>query len=147
MREPMIKDETMIQLLMLTAAVATVSMASPAAAEVIDVIDNHGGAVAQYDQRWRGLAARGVDVRVIGPCKSACTVLLDHIPRGKICVTPAASFGFHQALRPDMTALLWNGYPADVRGWITRHGGLPPPRTTLIWLRAPETYRFWRRCA
>jgi hypothetical protein len=51
MRQPMIKDETMIQLLMLTAAVATVSMASPAAAEVIDVIDNHGGAVAQYDQR------------------------------------------------------------------------------------------------
>src|SRR5262245_65941034 len=59
MQQPMIKDETMMQLLMLTAAVATVSMASPAVAEVIDVIDNHGGAVAQYDQRWRGLAARG----------------------------------------------------------------------------------------
>ena len=78
----MTKDETMRQLLMLTAALAAVPTASPA--EVIDVIDNHGGAVAQYDQRWHGIAARGVDVRIIGPCKSACTVLLAHIPRGKI---------------------------------------------------------------
>jgi hypothetical protein len=131
----------------LTTGLAAVPMASPAVAEVIDVIDNHGGAVAQYDERWRGLAARGVDVRVIGPCVSACTVLLAHIRRGKICVTPDASFGFHQALRPEMTALLWNGYPADVRAWIMKHGGLPPPRTTLVWLRAPETYRFWHRCA
>ena len=139
------RDDTMRQLLMLTAALAAVPTASPA--EVIDVIDNHGGAVAQYDQRWHGIAARGVDVRIIGPCKSACTVLLAHIPRGKICVTPDASFGFHQALRPEMTTLLWNGYPADVRAWITKHGALRPHGTGLVWLRAPETYRFWHRCA
>ena len=88
----------MRQLLMLTAALAAVPTASPA--EVIDVSDNHGGAVAQYDQRWHGIAARGVDVRIIGPCKSACTVLLAHIPRGKICVTPDASFGYPSGAAP-----------------------------------------------
>ena len=69
----------------------------PAAAETIEVFDNHGGSVAQYDSRWAGLAARGVDVKIVGPCQSACTVLLGHIPRSKICVTPSASFGFHLA--------------------------------------------------
>jgi hypothetical protein len=80
------EDETMRQLLMLTTVVAFVSIASSALAEVIDVTDNHGGRVDQYDARWRAVASRDVGVRVIGPCKSACTVLLAHIPRSKICV-------------------------------------------------------------
>jgi hypothetical protein len=68
-------------------------------------------------------------------------------PRRKICVTPEASFDFHQALMPEMTKLLWNCYPADIRAWITSRGGLPPPRTTLVWMRAPETFRFFKKCA
>src|SRR6476619_6524627 len=67
-------------------------LAAPALAETIDVYDNHGGSVVQYNARWAGLAARGVDVRIVGPCQSACTILLGHIPRSKICVTPAARF-------------------------------------------------------
>ena len=43
---------------MLTTVVAVVFMASSALAEVVDVIDNHGGRVDQYDARWRGVAAR-----------------------------------------------------------------------------------------
>jgi hypothetical protein len=100
------------------------SFALPAAAETIDVYDNHGGSVAQYNARWSGLAARGVDVRIIGPCQSACTVLLGHIPRNKICVTSAARFGFHLARRQDATQTLWNAYQADIRAWINAHGGL-----------------------
>jgi hypothetical protein len=49
---------------MLTTVVAVVFMASSALAEVIDVIDNHGGRVDQYDARWRGVAARDAEVRV-----------------------------------------------------------------------------------
>src|SRR5690348_7061391 len=60
------------------------SLAVPALAETIDVYDNHGGSVFQYNARWVGLAARGVDVRIVGPCQSACTILLGHIPRNKI---------------------------------------------------------------
>ena len=136
----------MRQLLMLTAALAAVSTASPA--EVIDVTDNHGGRVDLYDHRWTGLAVGNPQVRVTGPCVSACTVLLKHVPRGKICVIPEASFCFHQAIRPEMTKLLWNGYPADIRAWITSRGGLPPlrPRTTMVWMRAPETFRFFKKC-
>jgi hypothetical protein len=122
---------------------AMLTISPPAEAETIDVFDNHGGSVAEYNARWAGLAARGVSVRIVGPCQSACTVLLGHIPRDRICVTPAASFGFHLANLSSATAILWSGYQADIQAWIDRHGGL---QRTFIWLRAPETYRFFRRC-
>src|SRR5262245_44401278 len=85
-------------------------LAAPALAETIDVYDNHGGSAAQYHARWAALAARDVSVRIVGPCQSACTILLGHIPRSKICVTPAARFGFHLARRQDATQMLWNAY-------------------------------------
>jgi hypothetical protein len=99
-------------------------IAAPSFAETIDVFDNHGGLVAQYQAQWSELAARHVSVRVVGPCQSACTVLIGHIPRKQICVTPQASFGFHLATAPSATADLWQTYPADIRNWITQHGGL-----------------------
>ncbi|UCI24260.1 hypothetical protein [Mesorhizobium sp. B2-8-5] len=126
-------------LIVLTGSLA----ASIATAETINVSDAHGGSVAAYSQRWKGLAARGVDVRIVGKCQSACTVLLGYVPRNRICVTPAASFGFHLAHRPDMTALLWKAYASDIRGWIKAHGGL---ETQLKWMSAPDTYRYFHKC-
>jgi hypothetical protein len=112
-------------------------------ATTIDVSDSHGGSVVAYNARWRELAARGVDVRIVGPCQSACTILLAHIPRNKICVTPNGSFGFHTAKLPSATAMLWNGYQADIRTWINQHGGLTP---AFVWMAAPDTFRFFRHC-
>lgn len=117
--------------------------ALPARAETIDVSDNHGGRVAEYDARWAAYAQRGVSVRIVGPCQSACTVLVGHIPRSRICVTARAQFGFHLAKLPQATATLWNAYAADIRAWIDQHGGL---KRDFIWMRAPDTYRFFRKC-
>lgn len=111
--------------------------------QTIEVSDNHGGSVAAYNARWAGLAARGVDVKVVGPCQSACTVLLGHIARSKICATPQASFGFHQAHLSSATATLWQAYGADLRSWINQHGGL---QKEFIWMRAPDTYRLFKKC-
>jgi hypothetical protein len=120
------------------------SLAAPVAeAETIDVSDDHGGSVAIYNQRWQEYAARGVSVRIVGPCQSACTVLLGHIPRSRICVTPEARFGFHIAHRPDMTALLWRSYASDIKGWINARGGLTPD---FKWMGAPDTYKYFRKC-
>jgi hypothetical protein len=112
-------------------------------AETIDVYDNHGGRVPEYASRWSGLAAHGVNVRVVGPCQSACTILLGYIPRSRICVTPAASFGFHLAKVPSSTAMLRNAYQSDIMGWINAHGGLTDQ---FIWMRAPDTYRYFKKC-
>jgi hypothetical protein len=126
-----------------TIALPMLGITVPAAAETIDVFDNHGGSVSEYDARWAGLAARGVSVRIVGPCQSACTVLLRHIPRSRICVTPAASFGFHLAHLSSASATLWSSYQPDIQAWINQHGGL---QREFIWLRAPETFRFFHRC-
>ena len=131
-------------LILATILAATLALpAVPARAETIDVYDNHGGSVAAYDARWAQHGRAGASVRITGPCKSACTVLLLHIPRNRICVMPNASFGFHQAKLPQMTALLWNGYPGDIKGWINAHGGLT---REFIWMRAPDVYRYFKRC-
>ncbi len=115
----------------------------PSWAETIEVSDNHGGSVAEYNARWAGLAARGVNVKIVGPCQSACTVLLGHIPASRICVTPQASFGFHLAHRQDATQTLWAAYSSGIRAWITARGGLSPD---FKWMRAPDTYRFFKKC-
>jgi hypothetical protein len=120
-----------------------VLLAHPVAAETIEVSDNHGGSVAEYDARWAGYASRGVDVKIVGPCQSACTVLLGHIPRSKICVTPEASFGFHLANLASATATLRGAYQSDITAWIDQHGGL---KKDFMWMRAPDTYRFFKKC-
>jgi hypothetical protein len=132
------------QALTVPAVLATLfCVAAPAAAETINVFDNHGGSVIEYNARWTELAARSVSVRIVGPCQSACTVLLGHIPRNRICVTSAASFGFHLAQTTTASAILWNSYQSDIREWIDQHGGL---QRGFVWLRAPETFRFFHKC-
>jgi hypothetical protein len=118
-------------------------LALPAAAETVDVSDNHGGSVAEYSAHWSELARRGVNVRIVGPCQSACTVLLGHIPRSRICVTPEASFGFHLAHLSSATATLQSAYSSDIKGWINAHGGLTHD---FIWMQAPDTYRYFHKC-
>jgi hypothetical protein len=124
-------------------ASAVIALPAIAGAETIDVADSQGGLVSVYDARWAGLAARGVHVRIVGPCQSACTVLLGHIPRQNICVTPRAAFGFHQAKVAASTARLWAAYGSNIRAWIDAHGGL---QKSFVWMRAPDIYRFFKRC-
>lgn len=139
-------DRTMIRarfIFAMALTLASLVAASQARAETINVNDSHGGSVAAYDQRWANYARRGVNVRIVGPCQSACTVLLGHIPRERICVTPQARFGFHLAGLPSATATLWSAYASDIRAWIDAHGGL---KTSFIWMRAPDTYRYFKKC-
>ena len=53
----------------------SLSLGTLALAETIDVSDSHGGIVTEYNAHWAELASRGVNVRIVGPCQSACTVL------------------------------------------------------------------------
>lgn len=124
-------------------ALITLGAVSTSTAETIDVNDNHGGSVANYNSRWAAAGARGASVRIVGPCQSACTVLLAHIPRDKICVTPQASFGFHLAKLPQATATLRAAYASDITSWIDARGGLT---NDFKWMRAPDTYKYFKKC-
>ena len=41
------------------------------------------------------------------------------------------------------TETLRRAYASDITGWINRNGGLT---NTFIWLRAPEIYRYFKKC-
>ena len=75
-------------------------------------------------------------VIIDGICNSACTLVFGIVPLNKICVTPRASLGFHQAYydkaftfgikvtSAEGTSDLMSYYPDTVKDWIRRNGGL-----------------------
>ena len=114
-----------------------------ARAETVEVGGDHGGFVFLYQQKWEKLAAQKVNIRIVGLCASACTLLTGYFPRKDICVTPDAALGFHAGTFPFVTEALLRIYPEDIRKWIDAHGGLT---FSLIWLQRPEIYKFFRKC-
>jgi hypothetical protein len=132
--------------LFLLAAVA------PAFAEV-RILSSPGGEVTQYLRLFAAVRATGERVVIDGPCLSACTLLLSTIPNNRICVTRRAVLGFHAAramdrrgriyAAPEATRVVAATYPAPVRAWIARHGGLT---SRLILLRGRDLAAIYPRC-
>jgi hypothetical protein len=129
----------------MAAIVAAILMAGATIArtETIQVADDHGGFVYLYQQKWEKLAAQKANIRIVGICASACTLLTGYFPRNDICVTPDAALGFHAGTFPFVTDTLMQIYPEDIRKWIDAHGGLT---FQLIWLQRPEIYKYFRKC-
>ena len=118
--------------LLLCAALLACGVTSASA--TMRIAEDRGGQIGHYLQTFAALRSSGERVVVDGNCLSACTLVLGLIPRDRICATPRARFGFHAAWMPDAdgrpvtspmgTQALWSVYPASVRRWINRHGGL-----------------------
>ena len=99
---------------------------------------DHGGYVEEYKTKYQRIAKRGERVIIDGICNSACTLVFGIVDSNKICVTPGASVGFHQAyydtastfgikvISSEGTADLMSYYPPAVKDWIKRSGGLTP---------------------
>ena len=109
----------------------------PAAAD-LRIKRDHGGLVDQYKAKYASVRERGERVIIDGICNSACTLVLGMVPLNRVCVTPNASLGFHQAYFDKSytfgvkltsyagTADLMASYPPPVQEWIKRQGGLTP---------------------
>jgi hypothetical protein len=118
--------------LMLVGIAATV-IVSPANA-TMRITGDPGGLVVDYVERFEAARVSGEPVIIDGPCLSACTLAIGILPRGQLCATPNAVLGFHAAWRltenggrvtsPDVTRAMYEVYPANVREWIARRGGL-----------------------
>ena len=97
---------------------------------------DHGGLVEPYKAKYAKVRDRGERVIIDGICNSACTLVLGIVPLNRVCVTPKASLGFHQAYYDQGwtfgvkvtsyagTADLVSYYPPSVKDWIKRQGGL-----------------------
>jgi hypothetical protein len=110
--------------------------AAPARAEVLHITRDHGGYVEEYKTKYQRIRAKGERVVIDGICNSACTLVFGIVPMNKICVTPKASIGVHQAYydkaftfgikvtSADGTSDLMSYYPDPLKDWIRRNGGL-----------------------
>jgi hypothetical protein len=88
-----------------------------------------------------------------GPCFSACTLVLSTVPNERICVTRRALLGFHAARsidrrgriysEPEASQAVLEAYPAAVRNWISRRGGLT---SRLLLLRGRELAAIYPSC-
>src|SRR6202000_883031 len=115
--------------------------------------DDRGGRIGTYVDKYQGLRTSGETVIIDGLCASACTIVLGAVSHDKICVTSAATLGFHAAwdfgangravTNPEATQMLYSMYPAAVRHWISRRGGLTP---RMIFLRGKELQALYKPC-
>lgn len=131
-------------LFLLTCA-AAMALSTSLASATIWITADRGGRIIDYAERFLQARASGEQVVIDGACLSACTLVVGMLPRGQICATPKAVLGFHAAWRPTAdggrvssgaaTRAMMDVYPAELRGWIGRHGGLTP---RLILLRGRE---------
>jgi hypothetical protein len=102
----------------------------------LHITRDHGGYVEEYKARYARIRDRHERVIIDGICNSACTLVFGIVPMNKICVTPRASVGFHQAYydkaftfgikvtSAEGTSDLMSYYPDAVKDWIRRNGGL-----------------------
>jgi hypothetical protein len=133
--------------------VSSVAAPSVAFAEM-RIVGDPGGEVSSYIRKFQAVRNSGERVVIDGPCLSACTLLLGLIPKSRICVTHQAALGFHAASYYDDVSrelvptragsrFVMRIYPAEIRGWIQRHGGLTPK---LIMLRGRELAELYNTC-
>lgn len=135
------------------AVVLALVAAAPARADLL-IRSSPGGWVGDYLAAFARVRQSGEKVIIDGPCLSACTLVLSTIPQNRICVTKRAVLGFHAprlidrrsgrtSRAPEATRIVINSYPAGVRAWIKKRGGLSQK---LIYLRGRELQAMYRRC-
>lgn len=136
----------------LLAAMLCAIAAPPAQAEV-RILGSRGGQVGPFLDLFERVRDSGERVVIDGPCLSACTLVLSMVPNSRICMTRRAVLGFHAArsmdrrgrmyAEPQASALVLQAYPAGVRDWIVRRGGLT---SHLLLLRGRELAALYPTC-
>jgi hypothetical protein len=134
------------------AALALCAGLSPAHAEV-RILSSPGGQVGPFIDLFERVRQTGERVVIDGPCLSACTLVLMTVPNERICVTRRAVLGFHAArsmdrrgrmyAEPEASQAVLEAYPAPVRNWISRRGGLT---SRMLLLRGRELAAIYPSC-
>ena len=124
----------------------------PVRAEV-RILGSPGGQVGPFLDLFERVRESGERVVIDGPCLSACTLVLSVVPNERICVTRRAVLGFHGArsidrrgrlyAEPEASEAVLEAYPAAVRDWIRRRGGLS---SRLLLLRGRDLAAIYPRC-
>ena len=129
----------------LIAVVVSTALTVTSASATVTISNDVGGKMQDYTTHFQQVRDSGEPVVIAGTCVSACTMVLGFVPSDRICATHNAVLGFHAAWMFDDsgkrvvsasgTQDLMKTYPAPVRDWIARHGGLTPK---MIYLRGRD---------
>jgi hypothetical protein len=148
-REPRMRT-AVVKVVVVMAALWTAI--APAHAEV-RILASPGGRVGPFLDLFDRVRESGERVVIDGPCLSACTLVLSTVPSERICVTRRAVLGFHAArsidrrgrtyAEPEASEAVLATYPAAVRNWISRRGGLS---SRLLLLRGRELAAIYPSC-
>jgi len=143
----------MTRLVFVLISAAAITLFTSYANATMRITADPGGRVVDYEDRFSRLRASGEPVVIDGACLSACTLAIGLLSPGQVCATPRAVLGFHAAWRftenggrvtsPDATQEMLGIYPAQLRNWINRHGGLTP---RMIFLRGRELFAIVANC-
>jgi hypothetical protein len=138
---------------LLLVGILSIGLAASTAHATLRITNDRGGLLRSYIERYRKARVANENVVIDGICLSACTLAIGMFPRSKVCATPRAVLGFHIAsqLSPNgrwlpnslLTRYVLGYYPADIRRWISRHGGL---NTRMIYLQGRELAALVRPC-
>jgi hypothetical protein len=147
--------ETGVVMKSLTALLTTTILLAVIGASdaAVRIVDDPGGRIGTYVDRYQGMRSSGEMVIIDGYCASACTIVLGTVPRDRICVTSRARLGFHAAwdsgsngrriTNPEATQSLYSMYPFEIRRWIDQRGGLT---AHVIFLSGRELAAMYRPC-
>ncbi|GLH81645.1 hypothetical protein SSBR45G_65540 [Bradyrhizobium sp. SSBR45G] len=134
-------------------AVVLWGIASMLARADVRIVSSPGGEVGSFLELFEKVRASGERVVIDGPCLSACTLVLSVVPEDRICVTRRAALGFHAArsvdrrgrtyAEPEASQIVLRTYPAPVRSWIVRRGGLT---SRLLVLRGRDLKAMYPSC-
>jgi len=145
----------------ISCAVLSLGLISPAFAEMnvrasateVRILSSTGGVAASYVNFFTQVRKSGKKVVIDGYCLSACTLVLNIVPRNQICVTRRAVLGFHAPRYVDRngritrtkraTRAVTASYPPAVRAWLRRKGGL---KRDFVLLQGRELAALYRRC-
>src|SRR5215475_8711702 len=138
----------------LSAAVIATALTVTSASATVIISDDIGGKMGDYATHFQQVRDSGEPVVIAGTCVSACTMVLGLVPSDRICATHNAVLGFHAAwmfdnsgkrvVSPSGTEDLMRTYPAPLRAWIARHGGLTPK---MIYLRGRDLAAIVQPCS
>ncbi len=126
------------QIVIAAIASALILLGTAVAGADYRITRDHGGRVDAYKAKFEKIRDSRQRVIIDGICNSACTLVLGIVPLNRICVTPRASIGVHEAYLDKRwtaglriasasgTEDLLSYYPEPLKLWIKRRGGLKP---------------------
>ncbi len=144
----------------LASMVGALLLFSAPASAVVVITQDGGGIIVEFEQRYAVLKAADELVIIDGDCVSACTLVLNIMPRDRVCVTERARLGFHNAavrrgfdveFSQPGTDMVYKAYPPAIKALLKEKGWdggelKDWKNGALVWLENDDMRQFYRTC-